>query len=111
MKHNEWVTQLVTLPAEWRRFVLEGIRGGASYDQDQGDIAIDDIWILVGRCRGTACINPIQLHVFEVKYTAAIRRCRPREILTRWAAPRSRICTAICRRTCRPAASASAWNR
>ena len=46
-----WVTYSVTLHSNMSFVVLEGYRGGNSYDDDVGDVALDDLRIDSNSCK------------------------------------------------------------
>ena len=50
-KQSKWFPENVDIPSEWRRFVIEAVRGGDTRDDDEGDICIDDFVLTIGRCR------------------------------------------------------------
>ena len=50
-KQSKWFPENVDIPSEWRRFVIEAVRGGDTRDDDEGDICIDDFAMSIGRCK------------------------------------------------------------
>lgn len=49
---NQWNQAKMDIPGEWRRFVIEAVRGGRSEDEDLGDMAVDDFVLELSRCSG-----------------------------------------------------------
>ena len=47
---EEWNPAIIDIPAQWKRFVIEALRGGKTMDQDRVDIAIDDIRLDARAC-------------------------------------------------------------
>ena len=45
-----WQTTEVTLEKEVVIFVIEGVKGGASYGDNAGDIALDNFLVIDGFC-------------------------------------------------------------
>ena len=51
--HNEhWQNASVLLPAGVKQFILEGVRGGRTIEEDLGDFAVDNMRLLLGECLG-----------------------------------------------------------
>ena len=48
---TQWLTVSVQLVADSKLFVLEVSRGGLNNEDDKGDICIDDLSVIFGRCR------------------------------------------------------------
>ena len=53
------------IPSEWKRFVIEAVRGGDTRDDDEGDICIDDFAMSVGRCKSEFML---WLYIFYVSF-------------------------------------------
>ena len=49
---DKWHMAKLDIPGEWRRFVIEATRGGRTIDQDQCDMAVDDVMLELNRCSG-----------------------------------------------------------
>ena len=50
--YTGWSDFRYDVPFAWRRFIIEGVRGGRSREEDVGDIAIDDVILSFGKCPG-----------------------------------------------------------
>ena len=46
----DWFTFARDLRAHQRRFVIEGVKGGVTYHAAEGDLAIDDVKVLMNDC-------------------------------------------------------------
>ena len=47
---NKWFDFYVDVPGVWRRFMVEGVRGGVSIEADDGDIVVDYFVLTTGEC-------------------------------------------------------------
>ena len=57
-----WLKAEAELPPGSTLFVFEGTRGGMTINQDEGDLAIDSIWVNAGDCGVLFSVN---LFLFE----------------------------------------------
>lgn len=60
-----WHTAKVSVPNTARHIIMEAVRGGASAEQDEGDIAIDNIALKLNKCQtGTESKENSELFFF-----------------------------------------------
>ena len=52
LKERKWYNTSTTIPHSFSYFVFEATRGGQSMEEDEGDIAIDDVFLYIGQCEG-----------------------------------------------------------
>ena len=50
---SQWEHVVLTMPSSYEQVVFEGTRGGMWLSEDEGDIAIDNIWLSDGPCNNS----------------------------------------------------------
>ena len=53
--YNIWKDVRLVLESDVTNVVFEGERGGAHYNDDRGDIALDDVFVVEGNCSTDDC--------------------------------------------------------
>ena len=53
--NNIWKDVRLVLESDVTNVVFEGERGGAHYNDDRGDIALDDVFVVKGNCSTDDC--------------------------------------------------------
>ena len=62
--NNIWKDVRLVLESDVTNVVFEGERGGAHYNDDRGDIALDDVFVVEGNCSTDDCNNFISSSPF-----------------------------------------------